>query len=298
MAATKKTEEKTGLAQTHGGKLSKQHPIMSIGVLEKELLKKFPATDGEEWDRNGLLVGDPAALVGGIAVALDPTVDAVHEAKALGANVLLTHHPAYLSAPDSFRPAGSALTSPGAGVYAAIEDGVALINLHTPLDVSREAAQILPGLLNLRLMGIVEPLKKDAHKGYGQLCSVKPADGPLTLGQLAARCTSVFGRPPRVWGDFGKALSKVVTCTGSTGDLPGLCMPLSVDCLVCGEVRYHDALTASHAGLAIIDLGHDVSELPLVAVLATAVSSLGFSEDSIMVIGQRDNWAYPESVRI
>jgi len=47
-------------------------------------------------------------------------------------------------------------------------------------------------------------------------------------------------------------------------------MAAGADALVCGEVRYHDALDAAESGLAIIEVGHDVSEWPLVEVLGRA----------------------------
>ena len=295
---TDETTEKTGLAEVRVGKLAKPQLALSVGALERELLARFPAADGEDWDHNGLLVGDPAAPVTAVALALDPTVEAVRQAKAAGANVLLTHHPAFLAAPAAFGPGESDLDGPGAVVWAAITSGVALISLHTALDVSLEAARVLPGMLGLTYLSVVEPLEADGRKGYGQLCAVKPADAPFTLGRLAARCTAVFGRPPRVWGSFDRPLAKVVTATGSASDLAGRCLRLAADCLVCGEVRYHDALAARAAGLSVIDLGHDVSELPLVALLAAALAAIGLPEEAVTVINQQDNWAYPESVRI
>ena len=114
----------------------------------------------------------------------------------------------------------------------------------------------------------------------------------------AARCTSVFGRAPRVWGDFPRELDRVVTCTGSAGDLGRACLRAQVDCLVCGEIKYHDALELSQAGLAVVDLGHDTSELPLAAVLAAAVENAGIPGDLVTVLDQGDNWSYPETVRV
>ncbi|MDR2715621.1 MAG: Nif3-like dinuclear metal center hexameric protein [Coriobacteriaceae bacterium] len=298
MSDKKHPGKKIGLAQLSPRTLLRQDPLFSVGMLEKKLLKRFPASDGAEGDRIGLLVGDPASTVAHVAVALDPTPAAIGEAQALGANVLVTHHPAYRLAPGTFHRAESVALSPGAGVYAAIREGVALMCFHTALDVSHEAARILPGMLGLDLKGIVDPLEGDVRKGYGQLCAIRSADRPLTLGQLAARCTAVFGRLPRVWGDFNKPLTKVATCTGSAGDLSALCLSRSLDCLVCGEIRYHDALAVKDAGLGIIELGHDTSELPLVAVLAAAVESVGFPEDRVVIIDQKDNWTYPEAVRI
>lgn len=298
MVSARKEKTKNGLAQRASGTLSKQAFIMTVGALEQALLKKYPADDAEAWDRTGLSVGDPTRPIERVALALDPTVEAVKEAASIGANVLVTHHPVFLEAPDAFHPAASSAVEDGAVVWAAIESGVAIMSFHTALDVSQDASRTLPGMLNIMLKGIIDPLESNKRKGYGQLCSVRVADSPLTLGQFAARCTSVFGKQPRVWGDFSRELSSVVTCTGSAGDLPAKCLGMGIDCLVAGEVKYHDALSASQAGLAIIDLGHDTSELPLVAVLAGAVEASGVPKEKIAVLDQSANWMYPETTRM
>ena len=301
MAAFKtepKDGERKGLARRVSGPLSKPAQIMTVGMLEQALLKKYPAADAEEWDRTGITVGDPAAAVRGVALALDATVPAIKTARDAGANVLLTHHPAFLAAPDTFRPGASAAEANGAVVWAAVESGVALMNFHTALDVSADAARALPSMLGLTLKGVVDPIGTARRKGYGQLCAVQASDAPLTLGRLAARCVSVFGRQPRVWGDFSRELKTVATCTGSAGDLLAKCRAAGVECLVAGEVKYHAALEFSQAGLAIIEVGHDVSELPLVAVLAAAVRGAGIAEDMITVIDQGSNWTTPEAIRV
>jgi putative NIF3 family GTP cyclohydrolase 1 type 2 len=245
-------------------------------------------------------VGDPAAKISGIALALDPTLDAIRSAQRLGANLLLTHHPAYRTPPEAFTPPASQACGEGPLVWEAISLGVALMCFHTALDVSHEAAQALPGMLGLDLMGIVEPIATSGPmtKGYGQLCTPRKPEQDLTLGQLAARCTAVFGRPPRVWGDFGRRIGRVATCTGSAGDMAKHCIASAVDCLICGEIRYHDALAAKQAGLAVIDLGHDVSELPLVAVLAAALKASGIKDDMIVFVDTSPNWAHPEALRV
>lgn len=301
MVAAKKSQkdDKTqkGLAQRASGVLSKPVSAVTTGALERALLAEFPAADAEAWDRTGMTVGDPARLVTGVAVALDPTVEAIENAANAGANVLVTHHPAFLAPPSSFMPASSVAANPGAGVWRAVERGVSILSYHTALDVSVRAQRVLPGMLNLNFQQVLVPIPGSRDKGYGQLCALGEDDG-LTLGQLAARCTSVFGRTPRVWGDFPRELDRVVTATGSAGDLGRACLQAQVDCLVCGEIKYHDALELSQAGLAIIDLGHDTSELPLVAVLADAVESVGIPGDLVMVVDQGDNWSYPETLRV
>jgi putative NIF3 family GTP cyclohydrolase 1 type 2 len=287
-----------GLAQTASGPLSKKVSVVTIGALEAALLKKFPEADGEEWDQCGILVGSPAALIKKVAIALDPTVEAIEEAHLLGANVLLTHHPAFRDGPTSFGPYDSALQSPGAPVWAAIARGVALMCFHTALDVSLEAARVLPGMLNLKYTGPLLPLATNKRKGYGQRCVPKPEDEALSVGQLGARCTSVFGRQPRVWGNFSAPLKKIATCTGSAGNLPEICVQEGIDCLICGEINYHVALNMSQAGIAVIDLGHDTTELPLVALLAKTLVDVGIPPEMSVIIEQKTNWTYPESTRI
>ncbi|MEG0758177.1 MAG: Nif3-like dinuclear metal center hexameric protein, partial [Raoultibacter sp.] len=43
---------------------------------------------------------------------------------------------------------------------------------------------------------------------------------------------------------------------------------------------------------------HDVSELPLVAVLAASVEAAGVPKEKLIVIDQGSNWAYPETTRM
>lgn len=290
------------LATQGARELARSKRGLTVGGLEEALLKDFPAQDAEEWDRTGLLVGERDLPLAGVAIALDVTVPAIAEAAAAGANVLLTHHPAFLEAPGSFAPEKSAALSPGAVVWAAIQHQVALMDFHTALDVSPVASQVLPAMLGFKPQGkVVVPAGAPASKGkgYGQLCKVPAgADGPETLAHVAARCTSVQGRAPRVWGSFDAPVRTAVCATGSAGNVVQACLEAGVDCLVCGELRYHQALDASLAGLAIIELGHDVSELPLCAVLADACVRAGVPQGSIVMLDQGQNWAYPEAIRL
>lgn len=279
------------------GTLSKTSVTLTIGSLERLLLADFLRSDAEDWDRMGLLVGDPSQLVSKVAVALDPTLGAIEAAQEMGANVLVTHHPAFLHGPDSFSPASSVAVNPGAGVWKAIESGVALMNFHTALDVSPRAQRVLPKMLGLTFRRVLCPLPNSVEKGYGQVCDFGN-EPTLTLEQFAARCTAVFGRAPRVWGDFSRDLETVVTCTGSLGDVGRAALKAQADCVVCGEARYHEALDLAQAGLCVIELGHDSSEQPLTHVLSSAINAAGVPLEDIAILDASDTWAYPENVRL
>ena len=306
MAAKKNKESKgskkaeAALAKQGSRALAKPKKRLTIADLEKGLLKLFPAETAEEWDRTGLLVGEGALPVERVAIALDPTVETIKTAARAGATVLITHHPAYLSAPDAFSPEASVALSSGANVWEAIRSQVALMDFHTALDVSRQAQPVLPNMLGIHARGkVVEPIAGSRSRGYGQICSTSKDRGEVgTLAELAARCVSVFGRGPRVWGSPDRELETIVTCTGSAGKTAYAALEAGADCVVCGEVKYHDALALADAGLAIIELGHDTSEFPLTAVLAQACSQVGVDDRSIVILDQPNTWYTPEAIRL
>lgn len=296
----KKTDKDKALSKQGKKELAAQGKHFSVAELESALLKKFPKEDAESWDLTGLTVGEGALEVTRAAIALDPTVDAIKRAASAGANVLITHHPPFLEGPMSFSPAKSVAENPGAGVWASIQNRVALMNFHTALDVSKAAQAVIPNMLGLPMTGkLLQTIESSKKKGYGAICDLtKGKEGPATLGQLAARCLSVFGRAPKVWGNMDGTVKTVACVLGSAKSVASLTLDSKIDCLICGELGYHDSLSLSQAGVGIIELGHDASELPLTAVLAKTLADIRFPIDEIVMIDQTNNWAYPEAIRL
>lgn len=60
-----------------------------IDILEEHSPGRYACT----WDNVGLLVGDFGQEVKTVYIALDATDEAIEEAAAAGADLLLTHHP-------------------------------------------------------------------------------------------------------------------------------------------------------------------------------------------------------------
>lgn len=366
---------------------------MSIKVrtIEVAVARAFPTERAESWDRVGLLAGDPDAAVTGVTLALDPTHAAIDAAVEAGSNVLVTHHPAYLTAPERIGPG----RGPAGVLYHAISSGVALINAHTNLDRDVAAQSLMPEALGMRP---VKPLERglaqmsvvtvfvpeaarervtDAMIGAGagrigdyERCSfsaegigrfrapesgdpfagapgemasaaevrvdmvcqparargvisaavaahpyeepvawvsearlarnsarlgmVCAADSELTLRSLAQRCAHEYGVTPRVWGDPSAEVTRVATATGSASSLIGDALAAGAHALVCGEVRYHDAVDAAEAGLAIVEIGHDVSEWPLVGLLGSVVSGIeAIGSVPVRVLPARPGWWTP-----
>ena len=201
--------------------------------LEAYLFAEFPAQDACDWDNPGISVGFPEREVTGIALALDADAQAIAAAAELGCNVLVTHHPAFISAPDAIvdEPA-SGLSS--TAIVAAISNGITLIAMHTNLDRSLAAQENLAGL-------------------------------------LAQRCENSFGGVAKVWGDPSRAISTLAIVGGSASDLASEIIASNCDCAVVGEISYHKALDIVGSGTALIELGHDASEMPILDVLRAAL---------------------------
>lgn len=361
---------------------------VTVGDIERAIAARFPVERAEAWDRVGLLVGDRAETVTGVVLALDPTRDVIAHAVRLGANVVATHHPAFLDPPSCITPGQG---SSGV-VFAAASAGVALVNAHTNLDRDPEGQRLLPRALGLTpaepleragmpmaLVAVYGPAEhaerivgEMAAAGAGRIgdyegCSFSsegtgsftpssaskpfvgapsqptstaeqrtemvcprsrvravvaaavaahPYEEPLvaatdvmiarnaaalgmlceptsglTLQALAERAHGAFGAPARVWGDPHAQAGTIVTTTGSAGSLVRDVGAAGGTTLVCGEVRYHDALDASGEGLAIVELGHDVSEWPLVSLLEQVVRDLpGVDHATIHPLPAQQAW--------
>jgi dinuclear metal center YbgI/SA1388 family protein len=89
-----------------------------------------PPALAEEWDNVGLQVGDPAAGVTRIAIALDPTDATIEEALAQQADLLICHHPLIFKALRQVTPGDET----GKLVTRAISQNLAIFAAHTNLD--------------------------------------------------------------------------------------------------------------------------------------------------------------------
>ena len=123
--------------------------------------------------------------------------------------------------------------------------------------------------------------------GIGRICSIEH----IELDVLAQRCNDAFKTRSRVWGVGNTSISQIATCSGSAGgsDISAACINNGVDCLICGEIGYHDALSLAEAGVNIVELGHDASELPFSQTLAACAVDAGVAKDNVFILDQTNN---------
>ena len=245
---------------------------MLVANLLDALFKAFPLDTAESWDHVGLSVGDPSSSITGVTCALDATLDNVRAAHKSGSNVLLTHHPVYIKAPEAFCPSDSARPQCSAALFEAARCGVSIISLHTNLDRSHEARTCLSELLGAAPVSSLEHVDDPEATGLGALATL---NDPCTLRDLATRAATAFGSDPRVWGDADHPCRTVAILGGSLGDFGELAIAAGADVVVTGEAGYHVAQDLALRRLPVILLGHDRSEEPFVDILMNSAVNAG-----------------------
>ncbi len=223
-----------------------------------------------DWDNCGLQVGDPAAEVKRILVALDVTPETLAEAEANQCQCLVTHHPLL------FQPLRALRFDqvPGAAVARAVKSGIHLIAAHTNLDAASDGTnQQLVRMLGIQRCQALDTdsrwLGEDRYAGMG---AVGDLPEPTTLRQFVAQMQRQFPAAVlRVVGEGARTLRRIAVCTGSGASFLEKVIALECDIYVSGDFKYHEARRAEEAQLALLDLGHFASEVLIVEPLARAL---------------------------
>ncbi len=128
--------------------------MTTVGQIEKAISEWAPVETAQGYDNVGLQVGDPAARVSRVLVALDLTHAVIDEAEALAAELIVTHHPLLFHplkrlSPDRF-VSGLA--------WRLARAGIAHIAAHTNLDVAKGGVSFaLAGVLGLQDVRVLDP---------------------------------------------------------------------------------------------------------------------------------------------
>ena len=104
---------------------------MRLAELVEHLDTWYDPAWAEPWDKVGLVCGDPAQDVRRVLFAVDPVAAVVDEAIDYDADVVVVHHPLFLTPVSSV----AAETAKGAVVHRLLSNGIALFTAHTNADV-------------------------------------------------------------------------------------------------------------------------------------------------------------------
>ncbi|OKL49206.1 Nif3-like dinuclear metal center hexameric protein [Boudabousia marimammalium] len=198
----------------------------------------YPPKLKEEWDKVGLITGDPQQPVERILIALDPVAATVDQAIAEGVDLLFTHHPLYLRG-TSFLPAND---PKGALVHRLIKNGCALMNAHTNADAAAEGvAQALAERIGLQTNEPLVPSDDVQHPGLGRVGKLPEAISLRAFAQQVAKALPGGPNGLLVGGDLEDLVQKVVVSGGSGDSFLGAARAAGADVYVTADLRHHPA---------------------------------------------------------
>ena len=215
---------------------------MKIGEIYKILDEISPFASQEEWDNSGLLVGSFEASVQRVCLSLDVDDELLDEVQPN--SLIITHHPLIFKGLKSL----NLDKYPSSLIAKMMVKNLSLIAMHTNYDLSHLNEYVLSEILGFMPKerdGFV--LYADVNLSFDELC--ERVKTKLNLSHLRVCKGRKFDRNTQV--------KRLAFCTGSGGDLIG---EVKADVFLTGDLKYHQALEASHNNLKLIDIGHYESE--------------------------------------
>jgi len=221
----------------------------------------WPVAGARQGDVVGLTVGNRAAPVQRILLVVDPVAETVDEAVAIGADVVLAHHPLLLRginevSEDAYK---------GALIVKLIKADVALFAAHTNADVvERGTSGALATALGLQGVTAIDA-DAGASTGIGRVGDLPET---TTLGALARAVSALLlatATGVRVAGPEHAAVRRVALCGGSGDSLLGHPAVVGADVYLTADLRHHPASEARERafrgnGPWLIDMSHWASE--------------------------------------
>lgn len=204
-----------------------------------------PFETQEDWDNSGMLVGDMDAEVKKVAVVLDITHEEIKKAKAIGADLIISHHPVI------FNPIKS--VTRGNVPYELVASSINALCCHTPLDIADGGTNdSLAKLLGIEVTRTEDPILR--------LGTVEPT----TAENLAGKIAKTLNTKVR-YADAGRKIEKIAICTGAGCSL--IEAAGEIDAFITGDASHHNFLDCVQAGITLIAAGHYETEIVVVPVL-------------------------------
>ena len=228
---------------------------MKIKEVLSALERFAPLPLQESWDNAGLQLGLTETEVSGALLCLDVNERIVDEAIAKGCNLIVSHHPLLFRGLKTI----SDLTDVQRTVMRAIQQGIAVISMHTNMDNARGGVNWrIADKLGLKGVEFMSPkLVNGVEAGsgvVGQLAEPAAADDFIitvkkAFGVECAMCNELLRRP----------IKRVAICGGAGDFLLDEAVKNQADAFITGEMHYHQYFGYEQQ-IQICVIGHYQSE--------------------------------------
>ena len=218
-----------------------------IEILETQSPKSYAC----DWDNVGLLVGREDKEIQKIYIALDATDEAIEEAIANGADMLLTHHPMIFKGMKRVTQEDFI----GRRIIRLIQNDMVYYAMHTNCDVmgmADLAAEYL-GISDTRVLEITS-VSETGEEGIGRYGSLKKE---MTVRECCEEVKQAFSlENVKVFGDLERKVKTAAISPGSGRSVISNALQAGVDVLITGDIDHHEGIDAVAQKLTVIDAGH------------------------------------------
>lgn len=218
-----------------------------IEILEKQSPKSYAC----DWDNVGLLVGREDKEIQKIYIALDATDEAIEEAIANGADMLLTHHPMIFKGMKRVTQEDFI----GRRIIRLIQNDMVYYAMHTNFDVMGMAdlAADYLGISDTRVLEITS-VSKTGEEGIGRYGSLKKE---MTVRECCEEVKQAFSlENVKVFGDLERKVKTAAISPGSGKSVISNALQAGVDVLITGDIDHHEGIDAVAQNMTVIDAGH------------------------------------------
>lgn len=226
-----------------------------------------PVETAMDFDNCGLLVGDGEAAVTKALVTLDITAEVVEEAKSLGCELIISHHPVI------FNPIKK--MNPRSVPYLLAKNDIAAVCMHTNLDLAEDFG------VN-RCLAEAVGIKNPAKSNIGECMMTGELEAGLTSAEFAEKVKRALNCEGLRYTCCGKKIKRVAVACGAGGSDIFAAAAEGADALVTGEIKHHEINAANGLGITVVDAGHFKSEdiviLPLAKRLGEEFSEITFTK--------------------
>ena len=213
------------------------------------------------YDNSGILV-DVGEDVTSVLFTLDLTNASIARAKAIGANLIVTHHPVIYGKIGNIRADDNGLL--GGKLVQCIREGISVISMHLNLDCVEDG--IDENLMNgIRVAAggkaegeftLLHPLSRG---GYGRVYDLPS----VRLGYFVENMKKEFSTDRIVvYGDKEKVLNRAASFCGAGADDGSLSFAARerADVIVSSDFKHHLLTFAVEKGMSVVVLTHYASE--------------------------------------
>ena len=244
-----------------------------LSTLVTKFQQFWPTEHAENWDNVGLVVGSRDSEIKKVLVSVDLTHSVLDEAEALGAQLILTHHPV-LYKPLTSLAEGSLK---GALIARAIRSGIAVYSAHTNADAQKDGSSCL--LATEFGLKHIQPLVKSVGS-FGHGCIGRLVK-PITLREFAILVSEAIPTTARgisIAGAGDRLVQTIAVCGGAGDSFLSDVLVSDADVYVTSDLRHHPALDALETPrdkpLALIDISHFAAESLWVEAATARLSTI------------------------